>query len=1316
MGKVGCLSHIVEVEGVAQKELEEMHPLQSLVVRLRGVSDLGRQEGPYLVAELTEVREPVGGYVRLAEQDEMGSSEEEESGMESGVDTYSRSSSRRGEEREDVDRAEHRVEEGGIPEGNEGETLEALNEGNEAEKSRKRKRSESTLDPKRLKVQGVSKQCSNENNATEESEVENNNDLSKKVHLLPLQPQALNSPKPKTPAKDPIPSCIKRKVKKFNGINTSYFYHACDDHNYEDMRQVRAWMAEHPGHTSAPSVTTASRGLESLPNCMKRVKVEKKFIIRHLCDSASFSNVAKARTWLTENPEHKPCPTLWFKGNTGEDEEADEGGDQEDSGDEDKVAGTDKGVESLKVEKTVEDVVKDKTEKFKPKERTGDEKNSKPKIDQEQEGFEADSEEADTDAEGNQKKKKLKPVGGKVRSRRSTSGDETESSRSRSFVLTQKNAPPCMRRSDKKVNGKRCFGFKHQCDDHWFSSWQDTKAWLEKNPGHISSSTSMAISPKEGKKSQGEKATDAKKVPAASAKKLEENEKKKKQSGSGDRPLAVVQSTMEKEVGGSQVKAEGTKSPDMFDSEEENGGMAEEVGKEEATGKEKAKQTKKKGTTASCKEGPEESEESESDDSGDEIGNSKSRMIGRQLEKELENSSVGGRNDSKETTGGNANKETTGGNNSKEKTGGNANKDANKEATGGNDGKEKAADKNTNLKGSQVVAEVNDVKGGNAATVRSGVIGKAGEKTASSNKEEEEESSSSDSGSETEGFIGAEEANDTTAAKKAVKPDVKKRMTEQSSSSGSESESESEEESCKVTKDPKSSSQGTKASIDNKKATAVSPSKVGATEKKKDEESSSSSSESDSDTGTTPPITRMDPKSAPVAALNASKKPPLGFSAPRLESFKKSGFSSPSSTAITSGLKGPSVNISVYDSPNSKAKDSSSESSGSSNEESSGEEIKKKKVAGIKKVRKTAPSSSSESGSGSSDNEDALDLVKGKKPEGPKTSSTVSKMTEALGKKKSEGKSGEVAEKNKNDMEKKEKIEKESESAEKAASPTKNLKTKENKLPVTAQMEQGKTVTINKIRANAPTVSKAGLKEKVSSPLLKSRNLSPAKSADVKTSSIKSSEVKTSPDDKSRDESPAKASVNLGNKKKADAKQIKEKEEPPEKLAKVVEKKKDIPSPSKTTGSDSQKQVEKKDTDQQSDGMSQPDENLAKEPKKKKDSPSPSKTKDGEPEKEEVEKKIVSSSEKKSPQLSSTLVPRNNPVEKLKIQDMECSPILKKVKDAFGSYFEKTMIDGEEESTVKNEVEKQEEDSVKKKKKKKNKKEEKEKKPVPGFL
>ena len=82
-------------------------------------------------------------------------------------------------------------------------------------------------------------------------------------------------------------------------------------------------------------------------------------------------------------------------------------------------------------------------------------------------------------------------------------------------------------------------------------------------------------------------------------------------------------------------------------------------------------------------------------------------------------------------------------------------------------------------------------------------------------------------------------------------------------------------------------------------------------------------------------------------------------------------------------------------------------------------------------------------------------------------------------------------------------------------------------------------------------------------------------------------------------------------------------------------------------------------------------------------------------------KKTDLSSEKKSPQLSSTLVPRNNPVEKLKIQEMDCSPILKKVKAAFGSYFEKTMMDGEEMGTKKEKTEsgtQEKDESVKMKK------------------
>merc|ERR1711910_293235 len=92
---------------------------------------------------------------------------------------------------------------------------------------------------------------------------------------------------------------------------------------------------------------------------------------------------------------------------------------------------------------------------------------------------------------------------------------------------------------------------------------------------------------------------------------------------------------------------------------------------------------------------------------------------------------------------------------------------------------------------------------------------------------------------------------------------------------------------------------------------------------------------------------------------------PQDFSAPRLESFKKSGVSlfSPGSTATTSFLKGPCANTSLYESPKAKAQNSSSDSSGSSDEEQGGEEMKKKKVEGIKKLKEgeRTQSSSSES-------------------------------------------------------------------------------------------------------------------------------------------------------------------------------------------------------------------------------------------------------------------------------------------------------------------------------------------------------------------
>jgi len=522
--KVGCLSHIVEVEGVAEKELEEMHPLQSLIVRLKGVSDFARREAPYLVAELTEVREPVGGYVRLAEQDEMGSSEEEESGMESGVDTYSRGSSRRGEEREEAREvaAQVKTEEG-----------ETLDDGKEtSENPRKRKKSNSILDHKRLKAQASGEDSEN-NAAAGESEVENNNmSPARMSHLLPLQPQPLVPSKDtvvsKTPGrstkKEPVPPCIHKKVKKFNGTNTTYYYHACDDYNHEDMRQVRAWMAENPEHTPSATLQTPNKGLQtpskslqtpskglqtpskgfhSLPSCMERVKVEQRFIIRHLCDKLVFDSISKARTWLKENPGHKPCPTLWFKDNADavEDEDAEVGEGQEDSdADEDEVADTAEVTESKKVETTVEDLAKEKAFKSGAKESV-DEKDGKTGVDQEQEGFDADSEEVDTDAEGKPKKKKLKTkkaAGGKVvKSRANASGDDTDSSRTKSFILTQRNAPPCIKRKDRRKEGKRTTGFLHTCDSHFFPTWTEAKEWLEQNEDHLSFSTSMGLSGKE---------------------------------------------------------------------------------------------------------------------------------------------------------------------------------------------------------------------------------------------------------------------------------------------------------------------------------------------------------------------------------------------------------------------------------------------------------------------------------------------------------------------------------------------------------------------------------------------------------------------------------------------------------------------------------------------------------------------------------------------------------------------------------------------------------------------------------------------------
>ena len=896
-------------------------------------------------------------------------------------------------------------------------------------------------------------------------------------------------------------------------------------------------MAENPGHRSTASATpsnglqTPSKGFQSLPSCMKRVKVERRFIIGHLCDSSVFESNSKARSWLLENPGHKPCPTLWFEDNAdaGEDEDAEVGEDQEDSdADEDDVEGTAERAEAKEGENTVEEAGKENTAKSWAKENV-DEKDGKTEVDQEQEGFDADSDEVDTDAEGNQKKKKLKvkkAAGVKVvKGRANASGDDIDSSRTRSCTLTRKNAPPCMRRKEKKEEGRRLSGFLHTCDSNWFPSWMAARLWLEQNEDHLSFSTSMGISGKEDKICSGKEAIKQKEVQVAWAKKVEDQTKtNSKQSASGVGLLAALQAAMEDEIRSSQIDVSGTKSPDMFDSEEENG---------------KASQGDKSDVASKA----------------------------------------------------------------------------------GNDEKENAGEKTSPTAGNPSKVVIKKKKG------------------------KEEESSSSDFDSDTEGFTGAEKANISTEAKKVVNGDVKKRKTEQTSSSGSESESESEEENSSKVTGPKSSAQATKASTNNKSPIAVSPSKGGekATEKKDED---SSCSESESETEARPTTKTTEPKSASTAA----KKLPQGFSAPRLESFKKAGLPSPGSTATTSGSKGPSSDTSVYDSPktveSAQVQERGSGSSGSSDDESSEEEMRKRKVAGIKKVKEAkAQSSSSESESDSSDNEDGTS--KGEKPVASKTSSTLSKLTEAQGAKKP---------------------------AEKVVNADGNRKENE-------AVKIGKGV--QKKEQNQ--------KENVSA---------------VKISLAKSS------DNKSQDTSPAKTSLDLGNKKKANTQEGKEKGEPPEKLAKVIEN--DPSSQSNKKEGNVRQQVEEKAGNQEvKEKKSQLDENLAEDPKLKKGVEAEKKV-----EKETASssvKKTDLSSEKKSPQLSLTLVPRNNPVEKLKIQEMDCSPILKKVKDAFGSYFEKTMMDGEEMGTKKEKTEsgtqEGKDESVKKKKKNK-----KQKKPEAGFL
>ena len=136
----------------------------------------------------------------------------------------------------------------------------------EEEVGSKRKRRESSSDPKRRRVcenpRQLGSKADSENNMTADGracQVENSDQTTenssakvltplKESRVLALNAQVLISPKPnkvpKTPSKskEPIPNCIQKKMKKFKGSYTTYYYHSCDDFNYEDMKQVNIYQ------------------------------------------------------------------------------------------------------------------------------------------------------------------------------------------------------------------------------------------------------------------------------------------------------------------------------------------------------------------------------------------------------------------------------------------------------------------------------------------------------------------------------------------------------------------------------------------------------------------------------------------------------------------------------------------------------------------------------------------------------------------------------------------------------------------------------------------------------------------------------------------------------------------------------------------------------------------------------------------------------------------------------------------------------------------------------------------------------------------
>merc|ERR1711994_120425 len=76
-------------------------------------------------------------------------------------------------------------------------------------------------------------------------------------------------------------------------------------------------------------------------------------------------------------------------------------------------------------------------------------------------------------------------------------------------VLTSKNAPPCMKRRERKIENKRTERYFHECDSQWFSSWTEAKKWLLENEDHLNGTLGKGTTDKKAKTENLSKGSDA---------------------------------------------------------------------------------------------------------------------------------------------------------------------------------------------------------------------------------------------------------------------------------------------------------------------------------------------------------------------------------------------------------------------------------------------------------------------------------------------------------------------------------------------------------------------------------------------------------------------------------------------------------------------------------------------------------------------------------------------------------------------------------------------------------------------------------------